>query len=542
MANSAGKKIGKYEVIRELGNGSVGLVYKARDPNLNRIVAIKVLKTLSLGDQDDENNMALKRFYHEAQMACMLKHPNIITVFDAGVTELGAPYIVMEYVEGKDLGDIIDERGAIPTDETLKYLTPIAKAIDYAHTQGIIHRDIKPSNIVISSNSVPYLLDFSVAKLHDTSMTPAGTLLGTPEYMAPEQILGYKLDHRVDLFAFGVVLFETFTGQIPFEANDLMGTATMIVKNPPQRFADIGCDLPEALETVLHKALDKNPDHRYQTAEQLISNVVSALARSSGSHKRPTRPDIDKLKETVVSQTPRPSSAEWSINNDWKMTSQSPHETQPQPKLKSFQNGQLNLKAQQTSSPTGFIYLSLFCGFAAIVGIVYYLLSSTFSPAMAPSSLPTSNASYQEAPTPEASLESVQELQNIHALSNSDLIKLLQNNPNVFALRQIIPEASKRQFPELLALSTQYAKHPDYYVKVEVLKLLIANPQFLPPEKKLGTIVDMLNDSDHLVRGFAIKALATIGTKEAKNAIQQHQQRETNPVVRSVINDELSKF
>ena len=107
MANNSNKRIGKYEIIRELGNGSVGLVYKAKDPHLNRLVAIKLLKTLSLGSQEDENNMALKRFYHEAQLACMLKHPNIITIFDAGVTELGAPYIVMEYVEGKDLGDII---------------------------------------------------------------------------------------------------------------------------------------------------------------------------------------------------------------------------------------------------------------------------------------------------------------------------------------------------------------------------------------------------------------------------------------------------
>ncbi|HQH26518.1 MAG TPA: serine/threonine-protein kinase, partial [Oligoflexia bacterium] len=171
--------IGKYEIVSTLGRGSMGVVYKGRDPEIGRLVAIKTLKSMFMGN-DPAGNEALQRFRQEARSAGRLHHPNIVTIFEAGRTDNGSPYIAMEYIEGTSLEARIAEQGPLDPLAALHYLAQIASAIDYAHMQNVIHRDIKPSNVLIDGAQRSHLLDFGVAKMSDTSLTPAGTVVGTP--------------------------------------------------------------------------------------------------------------------------------------------------------------------------------------------------------------------------------------------------------------------------------------------------------------------------------------------------------------------------
>lgn len=268
--------IDKYEIVSTLGRGSMGVVYKAKDPEIGRLVAIKTLKSVFMGD-DAAGNEALARFRQESRSAGKLHHPNIVTIFEAGRTENGSPYIVMEYIEGKSLEAMIAEQGAVEPLAALHFLAQIASAIDYAHSQNVIHRDIKPSNIIVDSNFRPYLLDFGVAKLSDTSLTPAGTVVGTPSYMSPEQIRGVSLDGRTDIFSFAVVAFEMFTSRRPFPGADFTSVVSNIIHKEPLTFSELGSKLPESLEKVLQGGLAKDRDQRSRSALEFINTVAQTF-------------------------------------------------------------------------------------------------------------------------------------------------------------------------------------------------------------------------------------------------------------------------
>ncbi len=271
--------IEKYEVLETLGKGSMGVVYKAKDPEIGRMVAIKTLKSVFLSD-DAVGNEALKRFRQESRSAGRLHHPNIVTIFEAGRAQNGSPYIVMEYIEGKSLETIIRDAGAVEPLECFHYLAQIASAIDYALSQNIIHRDIKPSNIIVDGQYRPFLLDFGVAKLSDTSLTPAGTVVGTPSYMSPEQIRGEPLDGRSDLFSFAVVTYEMITGKRPFPGNDFTSVVTSILQKPPLPFSEIGCSLPNHLEGVLVQGLSRDREKRFSSATSFIDAAAQTLGIS----------------------------------------------------------------------------------------------------------------------------------------------------------------------------------------------------------------------------------------------------------------------
>ncbi len=279
MDNTDTQYIGKYEVIATLGRGSMGVVYKARDPEIGRIVAIKTLRSIFMGD-DAEGSEALKRFRQESRSAGRLHHPNIVTIFEAGRTDTGSPYIVMEYVDGPSLESINGQRAPLDPLEVLHYLAQVAAAIDYAHRQNVIHRDIKPSNIIVDPFFRPQLLDFGVAKLSDTSLTPAGTVVGTPSYMSPEQIRGETLDGATDRFAFAVVAFELFTGVRPFPGQDFSTVVCNIINKEPLSLAQANAShLPSQVEGILVRGLAKGRKDRYLTALEL----VDALAKAFGA-------------------------------------------------------------------------------------------------------------------------------------------------------------------------------------------------------------------------------------------------------------------
>ena len=257
-------KLGKYELIQELGRGAMGIVYRARDPIINRLVA---LKTITKGVAEDPN--MLQRFYREAQSAGGLQHPNIVTIYDMG-EEAGTPYIAMELVEGESLEQLIGNRPDLPLSLKLTYAIQACRAFDYAHKRGIIHRDIKPANVMLSKEGIVKVVDFGIARVVKTSKTQTGMLIGTFAYMAPEQYHGEHADERSDLWSFGVLLYELISYQRPFR-----GDAPAILMHGicDQDFEPLCAAFPESppeLGAVLSRVLQKSPMDRYQSMEDLL--------------------------------------------------------------------------------------------------------------------------------------------------------------------------------------------------------------------------------------------------------------------------------
>src|SRR5271156_6556267 len=218
MGNPENKQFGRYEIIGQLGRGAMGIVYKARDPQIDRIVA---LKTVPLrGQEPDAETEYRMRFLNEAKAAGRLHHPGIVSVFDMGEEpEHHDPYIVLEYVPGEALNRMLARLKKIPLTQALQFAVEIAEALDYAHAQGVIHRDVKPGNILITPDGHPKIADFGIAKLNLAHFTLPGKVLGTPAYMAPEQLAGTGVDGRSDLFSLGVILYAMVAGHSPFQGN-----------------------------------------------------------------------------------------------------------------------------------------------------------------------------------------------------------------------------------------------------------------------------------------------------------------------------------
>ncbi len=267
MSDLVGKSLGRYHIGEQLGEGGMAIVYKAYDTRLETDVAVKVIRTDNI--LPSVLDSALKRFEREAKLLARLLHPNIVKVIDYGEFE-GMPYLVMPYLPGGTLKRKLGK----PTSwqESFKLLLPIAEALDYAHSQNMIHRDVKPSNILLTQRGQPMMADFGIAKILDLEntqeLTGTSMMIGTPEYMAPEQVTAKTVDHRADIYALGVVLYEMVTGRQPFLADTPM--AVLIKHNteplpPPRKFVP---NLPDAVEKVLLKALAKHPDDRYQSMEE----------------------------------------------------------------------------------------------------------------------------------------------------------------------------------------------------------------------------------------------------------------------------------
>jgi serine/threonine protein kinase len=265
------KKIGKYKILGTLGKGGMGIVYKGLDPDIEREVAIKTIRfdTLSEGVEREE---LLTRVIREAKAAGRLNHPNIITIYDV-IRDKDLTYIVMQYVDGSNLQAMIESGKTYSPREIIDILKPVAEALDFAHRGGIVHRDIKPANILIDNTGKPFLADFGVARIETSTLTQAGTTVGTLSYMSPEQVKGQTVDKRSDIFALGVILYELLAGKKPFGGDNMSTVVYRIVHEEPERLTDINKDLPPAYESVVRKALAKNPDDRYQSGRELIADL-----------------------------------------------------------------------------------------------------------------------------------------------------------------------------------------------------------------------------------------------------------------------------
>jgi serine/threonine-protein kinase len=272
VSAKAVQRFGRYEVLDPLGRGAMGVVYRARDPQIGRIVAIK---SVSLSGQTSEVQREYReRFRREAEAAGRVSHPGIVTIFDVGEEpETHTPYIVMEYVKGKSL----EQAGQLSFENALRLVREVAEALDCAHSAGVIHRDLKPSNILLTEDGHAKIADFGVAKLNLSELTSCGQILGTPAFMSPEQLNGDLVDGRSDLFSLGVILYTLLTGHRPFQGNSVFTVSFKVVHHEPVSATALNFDLPASVNELVLRALAKDPAKRYQRGLEMAADIKNVL-------------------------------------------------------------------------------------------------------------------------------------------------------------------------------------------------------------------------------------------------------------------------
>jgi len=350
-------KVGRYKVVHEVGRGGMAYIYKAYDENLDKTVAIKFLKPeLISGDQ------YLERFQREARIAASLEHPNIVNVFDFGY-EQGWYYFVMSYIEGVSAFKLIRLFGSIPLPDAIRIALDILAALSYAHQQDVIHRDLKPENFMISKDGLVFLADFGIARpIFGSVLTRVSQRVGTPVYMAPEQVRGIPLDARSDIYAIGIALFEMLTGQLPFDGEDEIEIGHHHLTTPAPAPSLINSDITPAIDLVILKALSKEKVDRFQSAREMIDSLQEAVIADS----------------IILPQTANPNTMESRVSNLNPMT---------------LAECLLEMKLKQTmTSPNVsnlqsdlFYYYAprlVFLGFVlAVAGFMYYLITTGLSQA-----------------------------------------------------------------------------------------------------------------------------------------------------------------
>lgn len=583
----------------------MGVVYKGRDPEIGRLVAIKTLKSVYLGN-DPAGNEALQRFRQEARSAGKLHHPNIVTIFEAGRTETGSPYIVMEFIEGTSVELLLTEQGPLDPFAVLHYLAQIASAVDYAHSQNVIHRDLKPSNILVDGWHRAHLLDFGVAKLSDTSLTPAGTVVGTPSYMSPEQIRGQTLDGRTDLFSLAVVAYEALTGVRPFPGNDFTTVVTNIIHKEPLSFSEVKSDLPAELEKVLRGGLAKEKEERCSSALEFVSGMarifdlhVDGAGLVGGySASRKWRNNGAEVSQTVsrgvaggvgslglgrIHEGERESTQQESERSEG--VSLSPAAEVPasqaavdQAPLHEPLAGKHDEYAVFNNEPTeikeeGPKRRPLFLGVAVLVIVLclafvaYRFRAKLLLPGKLPAGEPvpvalsgeesgeaaqSGGAPAQEAAEKKAPVQTEETgaqsppggytREAIAALSDDELLVLLSwKGTDADTLRLAVPEAGVRAKKEFGGALRGLLQQKDLVIRVEALKAL-NKPVFVQDEEVIRDLAALLDDPEPVVRGFAAKAMANAGTAGARELLEARLKTETSEVVQKVIKDCLTRM
>ncbi|HYX69131.1 MAG TPA: serine/threonine-protein kinase, partial [Terriglobales bacterium] len=285
------QNIGRYQIVGELGKGAMGIVYKAQDPTIGRTVALKTMR-LDVHGMDTEE--MLKRFRNEARAAGVLSHPNIVTVYDAGEQD-GLFYMALELIEGRSLHALLVESRVLPVEQITDLSRQVCAGLDYAQSHGVVHRDIKPANIMITPDQTVKIMDFGIAKAGG-GLTSVGQVLGTPNYMSPEQVKGRPLDGRSDLFGWGVILYEMLTGEKPFTGQNVTTIIYKIVNENPTPPRELDVTIHPGLNAVVMKALAKLPDERYQSGADLVRDLQNYKSLAA----EPAQPSTSQEDTTSV--------------------------------------------------------------------------------------------------------------------------------------------------------------------------------------------------------------------------------------------------
>jgi serine/threonine-protein kinase len=293
-------KLGRYEITGTLGQGAMGVVYKARDPLLDRDVAIK---TINVALEEEEIAEYGARFEQEARAAGGLNHPNVITIYDVGSSG-NVAYMAMEYLEGRELRYLVGDGKPLPVAQALDIATQVADGLAYAHEHDVVHRDIKPANIMIVRGGRAKITDFGIARMRTSQVkTQTGMVLGSPKYMSPEQVMGLRADGRSDIFSLGVVLYEMLTGAAPFKGDSITALMFQVlngIPTPPRQLVPL---TPEMLNFVMAKALAKKPDERYQSASDFANDLRECAKQLSTEQPASTAapgPPVDDAKTELV--------------------------------------------------------------------------------------------------------------------------------------------------------------------------------------------------------------------------------------------------
>jgi eukaryotic-like serine/threonine-protein kinase len=278
-------KVGRYEILAKVGQGAMGVVYRAQDPTIRRIVALKVLPADASGGEGPSGTTGRSTagfFEREAQAAGALLHPNIVTLYDAG-RDGNWYYLAMEFVEGGTFAAEIAREGKVKAERAAEVVAIVAEALDFAHERGVIHRDIKPANLMILPDQSVKVADFGIARLTTAASTMTSDMMvGTPHYMSPEQVRGGKLDGRSDLFSLGVVFYEALTGRKPFQAETLAAVLNAIMNSSPPPPHEVDASIPPELSAIVERAMARNLEERYARGKEMASDLRRAIAAVRG--------------------------------------------------------------------------------------------------------------------------------------------------------------------------------------------------------------------------------------------------------------------
>jgi serine/threonine-protein kinase len=283
----ARSRVGRYKILEELGKGSMGLVYKAQDPKINRLLAIKTIRFSDEFEEDVVHDIK-ERFFTEAEIAGRLSHPSIVTIYDVG-DDGDLTYMAMEFLQGKDLDKFVTKDSLLPIRRVLEVVARVAEALDFAHQTHVIHRDIKPANIMLLDKGGIKVTDFGIAKAISSSRTRTGVILGTPNYMSPEQIMGQKIDPRSDIFSLGVLFYQLLAGELPFRGKNLSNLLYQITQVRHPSIREVNPKIPKACEQIIDKALSKNPEKRFRHAGEMAKLLNMLISKIDQLRRQPAQ-------------------------------------------------------------------------------------------------------------------------------------------------------------------------------------------------------------------------------------------------------------